>query len=795
MRELLLSIITVTVLGFGASAQVVNIPDANFKAYLIANTAINTNADTEIQVSEATAFTGSINVSGQGIVDMTGIEAFVVLDYLKCNSNPLTSLDVTQNVSLTFLHCYNMQLASLDVSNNILLTELSASSNQLTMLDVSANTALNILDCSSNSGLTSLNLSNSISTIDAYNTALSSFNFSSNANLVQINVSNNSNLVSLNVANGNNSNFTFFDATNNAALTCIEVDNVAYSTANWTNIDGSASFSLNCTPPCVVNIPDANFKAYLVGNSAINTNADTEIQCSEASAFTGNIICNGLSISDLTGIEAFTALTQLWCYNNSLSALDVTQNMALITLSCYQNSITSLDITQNTSLTSLACLTNSLTSLNVANGNNTSISYFNAQGNPNLTCIQVDNAAWSTTNWTNVDVNQYFSVNCGACVVAIPDANFKSFLVGNVVLNSNGNNAIECTEASVYTGTLNCSNLSISDLTGVEAFTALTDLICFNNTITNIDVTQNTALTKLDCQNNSLSSLNVTQNTALTELYCQGNSLSNLNVSQNTVLYVLRCDNNSLTGLDLTQNIGLYQVRCSNNSLTSLNVANGSNTNISTPNFFANYNPSLTCIQVDDVAYSTTNWTNIDAGVGFSLNCSIVLVNSITVQGQAGSTTITSTGGTLQMQAAILPSNATDATYTWSVVNGTGSATINASGLLTALTDGAVTVTATANDGSVIAGSAVITISNQSIGINESFSSNLYIYPNPANSQLTINTKEQIQSIHIIDVTGKTVKTITPKGNTIEVSDLTKGIYFLQAQTENGIVNTRFIKQ
>ena len=55
-----------------------------------------------------------------------------------------------------------------------------------------------------------------------------------------------------------------------------------------------------------VYIPDANFKAYLVGNSAINTNGDTEIQVSEASAFDGEISCSNLDIIDLTGIEYFT---------------------------------------------------------------------------------------------------------------------------------------------------------------------------------------------------------------------------------------------------------------------------------------------------------------------------------------------------------------------------------------------------------------------------------------------------------------------------------------------------------
>lgn len=55
-----------------------------------------------------------------------------------------------------------------------------------------------------------------------------------------------------------------------------------------------------------VNIPDANFKAALVGNTDINNNpADDEISIAEASAYTGEINVNSLDISDLTGIEAF----------------------------------------------------------------------------------------------------------------------------------------------------------------------------------------------------------------------------------------------------------------------------------------------------------------------------------------------------------------------------------------------------------------------------------------------------------------------------------------------------------
>ena len=46
----------------------------------------------------------------------------------------------------------------------------------------------------------------------------------------------------------------------------------------------------------VVNIPDANFKSYLVGNMDINTNGNNEIENTEASSFTGQIYCISQSI-------------------------------------------------------------------------------------------------------------------------------------------------------------------------------------------------------------------------------------------------------------------------------------------------------------------------------------------------------------------------------------------------------------------------------------------------------------------------------------------------------------------
>jgi len=217
------------------------------------------------------------------------------------------------------------------------------------------------------------------------------------------------------------------------------------------------------------------------------------------------------------------------------------------------------------------------------------------------------------------------SINSFAQNVNIPDANFKAYLVGNTSINTNGDVEIQVSEASAFSGMINCQNSFISDLTGIEAFTALTELWCHNNSLTSIDINQNTALTVLYCLNNSLVNLNISQNTNLTYIECGSNSLTSLDISQNTALTHLICNNNSLISLDASLNTVLTTLLCYSNSLTSLNIANGNNLNISNgwSGFIADFNPDLTCIRVDDVAYSTANWTYVDATASFGNDCSL----------------------------------------------------------------------------------------------------------------------------------------------------------------------------
>lgn len=169
-----------------------------------------------------------------------------------------------------------------------------------------------------------------------------------------------------------------------------------------------------------VNIPDSNFKNYLVNNTAINTDGNTEISVAEATAFTGGIFAQNRGISDLTGIEAFTNIIRLDCYNNTITTLDLSNNTSIAHLQCENNNLTTLivpasvnhlqaennnltelDVSNTSVLGLLHVFNNNLTYLNVANGANSALSQFRCEGNPDLRCVQLDpNYTPSTAQFT-----------------------------------------------------------------------------------------------------------------------------------------------------------------------------------------------------------------------------------------------------------------------------------------------------------------------------------------------------------------------------------------------------------
>ena len=164
---------------------------------------------------------------------------------------------------------------------------------------------------------------------------------------------------------------------------------------------------------------------------------------------------------------------------------------------------------------------------------------------------------------------------------------------------------------------LSCNTNQLTSL-NISQNTALTELDCIDNQLTSLDLSNNAALTNLKLQTNQLTSLDVSQNTNLTFLNCINNQLTSLDVSNNTALTYLTCRFNQLTSLDISQNTALTALDCINNQLISLDVRNGNNTNFNI--FYSTFNSDLICIFVDDADWSATNWTNIDSTSTFVNN-------------------------------------------------------------------------------------------------------------------------------------------------------------------------------
>ena len=131
------------------------------------------------------------------------------------------------------------------------------------------------------------------------------------------------------------------------------------------------------------------------------------------------------------------------------------------------------------------------------------------------------------------------------------------------------------------------------------------------------------------------------------------------------------------------------------------------------------------------------------------------LATSLTVKSAGDANEIKGTGNTLQLFATVTPSLA-DSTVKWSV-NNQAIALVDAKGLLTAVSNGIVTVKATARDVSGVFGTRDITISLVT-SVNSVEWLPLKIFPNPASNRLTINSGQYfVNGIVICDLLGRTV--------------------------------------
>jgi hypothetical protein len=82
------------------------------------------------------------------------------------------------------------------------------------------------------------------------------------------------------------------------------------------------------------------------------------------------------------------------------------------------------------------------------------------------------------------------------------------------------------------------------------------------------------------------------------------------------------------------------------------------------------------------------------------------------------------------------------------------------------------------------------------VGLDVKHVVELSIYPNPVQNELFVALESgQITKMDILDLSGKSVKSIDGNLVNVNISDLNNGIYILKVYTQNGVSNTRFVKQ
>jgi Leucine-rich repeat (LRR) protein len=450
------------------------IPDVEFEKRLI-NLGLDSGATDGKVLTSNINTVKTLSVDPKIVADLTGIQDFAALETLTCNGasyyadgsggdGNLKVLDVSKNLNLLSLSCRANKISSIDVSKNTKLVSLEISGNKIATLNVTSNLSLQRLEFGSTL-ISSIDISKNLNLdrLDCSSTKITILDLSKNLNLSNLNCS------SAKISN--------IDLSKNILLGILNV-----SSNQLTSLDVSKNINL-LTLYCGINLL-----------TSIDVSKNIKLV---------NFSCFENKLTSLD-VSKNTAIATLSCYTNQITALDVTKNIALNSFNCSSNKITALDVSKNNALNYFVCSANELTSLNLKNGKNTLLKNANVSLalNPKLSCITVDDVAYANANWADKkDSVTYFSTYDCSTTTQILDAAFEDKLIA-LGIDKDGKNGIVLNSSIAAITSLDVSNSSIVNLSGIERFTALTTLNASGNLFTKIDLSKNTIINNLNVSNN-----------------------------------------------------------------------------------------------------------------------------------------------------------------------------------------------------------------------------------------------------------------------------------------------------
>ena len=804
---------------FIANAQIVNIPDANFKAELLASDSTNSiaknlvgdyfkiDADNDGEIQESEALNVSyLLVNYLPISSLAGIEFFTNLQELDCSDNQLTYLDVSGLTNLQILDCSSNLITNLDVSGLTNLGYLDCSVNQLTNLDVSGLTNLQYLDCWSNQ-LTNLDVS-SLTNLQLLSCAFNQ--------LTTLDVSGLTNLQDLDCPFNQLTTLDVSGLTNLQQLGC--------SNNQLTNIDVSELTNLQ------------------------------------------SLVCNNNLFTSLN-VSGLTNLDYLNCNYNQLTNLDLSGLTNLVYLDCSFNQLTNIDVSGLTNLGYLYCYSNQLTSVFMKNGADESADF---QNNPNLQYIcadeseltQIQDIINSAGYGATCNVNSYcsftpggtfytiqgnnkFDINSNGCDTldfGFPNLklNFSDGTTsGSLISHTSGNYSIPV-QAGIHTITPLLENptyFNVSPTTATVTFPVTTspflqDFCITANGVYN-DLEINLIPTdvarpgfdanyKIIYKNNGTQtqsgSVNLTYDDAVLDLvtaypYTTSQSLNNLFWSFTNLLPFESRE--ILVTLNLnspmeTPPLNSGDILSFNATITALPDETPLDNTFTLNQTVVNaYDPNdKTCLegnaitptQVGEYVHYMIRFENTG-----TFPAENIVVKDIIDTTKFDMATLLPVSGSHNFTTRISDTNKVEFIFQninlpFDSANNDGYVAFKIK-TKSALALGN-TFSNLANiyfdyNFPIVTNTATTTVANPLSTQDFEFSNYFSIYPNPVKNSLSITTKQAIKvsSISIYNTLGQLVQVVTNPTQIIDVSGLRAGYYFVKIVSDNGVSGTKFVKE
>lgn len=420
-----------------------------------------------------------------------------------------------------------------------------------------------------------------------------------------------------------------------------------------------------------------------------------------------------------------------------------------------------------------------------------------------------------------------FAIGLNAQTINFPDANLKiRLLQGNtaydrfsepMTLDTNNNGSIEVEEVQDVES-LNISNSSISDLTGISNFTNLKFLNCSNNSLPNITIDSALSLMVLKADHNQITSIDVNY-ANLEELDLSFNNLTSFSVANANFYETLNLENNQLSSLSL-DNVMVQYFRIGNNNLSSIqyngNVtfygfANFSNNQFSLLRFPTNVFFDNSCDlvlggntvdavyfdywQPGNISYRSVTNTSFDLGnFSMSKSCDPEEQGNVNIQSSPNlqqvifkngfnHTTITCNEGWGDFQNPALR---------LTIGNCPNLSQICVDNDEQPFFQARIDQLGLQNQVSVNSNCTSSVLDVETPDIAEPFT----IFPVPVQNilQLQSNINHQVRSVEIYNNLGQLVLRETGDRQSIDVSRLAKGSYYLEIKTDDLIAVKQFLK-